>query len=115
VGRPKHKLKRDRQFNVGLTSREHELLQERARAAGMRPVDYGRARLFGEARHRAIAAADNGRHLDPLFQAQLSRLGNNLNQITRRLNVLEVPPPPSLEPLLRHIRALLAKGTSHGS
>jgi hypothetical protein len=114
VARPKHKLKRDRQFNVSLTVREHELLHERAAASGMRPVDYGRARLFGERRTTEFRAA-SGHHLDPLFHAELSRLGNNLNQIARQLNALRQPAPPMLEPLLLQIRDLINKGGAGGS
>jgi hypothetical protein len=105
---------RDRQFNVGLTAHEHKVLLERATALGMRPVDYGRAQLFRERRSFTAREARNGPHLDPLFLAALSRLGNLLNQITRRLNVLEFPAPPSLEPLLQEIRDLITKGQAGG-
>jgi hypothetical protein len=101
--------RRDRQFNVGLTAREYALLHKRAAALGMRPVDYGRARLFsvrtvGDMPERYTP------HLDPLFIARLSRLGNNLNQIARKLHALDVPAPDSLEPLLLEIRDLIRRG-----
>lgn len=112
MGRPPKEIRRDRQFNVGLTAREHELLFARAAHAGTRPVDYARARLFGERHGDAPKLGAPAPHLDPLFVAQLSRLGNLLNQITRRLNTLEFPAPPSLEPLLQEIRALIAKAGS---
>jgi hypothetical protein len=106
MARPKVKEKRDKQLNLKITARELELLRARAAAAGVRPVDYGRARLFAEWRATARQAATP--HLDPLLIAALSRIGNNLNQITRRLNTLDIPAPPSLEPLLREIRTLIA-------
>jgi hypothetical protein len=115
LARSKQRLKRDRQFNVGLTAPEYDLLLSRAAASGMRPVDYGRARLFGERRGVTFTEPDAGSQIDPLFQTHLSRLGNNLNQIARRLNRLGYPPTDSLEPLLREIRALLAKGRASGS
>lgn len=114
MARPKQNISRDRQFNVGLTAREHGLLLERAAACAMRPVDYARARLFAPWRMTARQAA-GAPHLDPLLLAQLSRLGNNLNQIARRLNTLDAPAPPSLEPLLLQIRTLLSRGGLHGS
>ena len=110
MARPKHKMTRDRQFNVALTARELELLHARAAASGKRPVDYGRARLLAERRIAPARAESNGPHLDPLFHAQLLRLGNNLNQIARRLNTFGHPAPPTLEPLLRQIRALINQG-----
>lgn len=114
MGRPTLEIKRDRQFNIGLTAPEHDLLLSRAARAGMRPVDYGRARLFAEWRVNAqdVSAAA---HLDPLFAQQLIRLGNNLNQIARRLNLIGQPAPPALEPLLAEIRRLIAKGVAGGS
>jgi DNA polymerase III delta subunit len=48
------------------------------------------------------------RQLDPLLLVQLSRIGNNLNQIARRLNELALPAPEALEPLLAEIRRILA-------
>jgi hypothetical protein len=114
MARPKQKLKRDRQFNVAVTAHELEMLHARAAARGMRPVDYGRARLFAERRTTEVHAA-GAPHLDPLFLTHLSRLGNNLNQIARRLNTVGQPAPPTLEPLLREIRALLSRRAWGGS
>ena len=109
MGRPPNKIKRDRQFNVGLTAHEHDVLLARAARAGMRPVDYGRSRLLSVRDNGGSGTGAPAPYLDPLFVAQLSRLGNNLNQIARRLNTIELPAPPSLEPLLQLIRSLIAK------
>jgi hypothetical protein len=75
----------------------------------MRPVDYGRARLLGQRGGEAAASGAPAPHLDPLFLVELSRLGNNLNQIARWMNRFRQPAPPSLEPLLQEIRRLIAK------
>jgi hypothetical protein len=109
VVRPKQRIRRDRQFNIKLTEREFELLYTRAAACRMRPVDYGRAHLFSGST-AGSKAAPCAAHLDPLFYAQLSRLGNNLNQIARRLNTQGGSAPSTLEPLLRDIRALINRG-----
>ena len=107
---PSQKIFRDRQFNVAVTSDELALLQRRAAAAGMRPVDYGRARLFAEwkvaARH-----AEHAHHLDPLLIAHLSRIGNNLNQVARLMNTFQRPAPAGLPELLDEIRALIRRAT----
>jgi Bacterial mobilisation protein (MobC) len=105
----KQKSIRSRQFNVAVTRDELKRIHARAAARGMRPVDYGRARLLAEWRAGAPASAP---HLDPLLLAALSRLGNNLNQIARRLNTLDLPAPPTLEPLLREIRGIINGGLS---
>jgi hypothetical protein len=107
MGRPKLFITRDRQFNVGLTAAELAEVQRAARLAGMRPVDYGRAKLLS--RSGRIARTEYSvRQLDPLLLVQLSRIGNNLNQIARRLNELALPVPEALEPLLGEIRSILA-------
>jgi hypothetical protein len=113
VARPKQKTRRDRQFNVSLTAHELDLLRARAARFGMRPVDYGRWQLFSDRPTRAAQPAGRP-HLDPLFLNQLSRLGNNLNQAVRMLNALRHPAPPTLEPLLQEIRALVARGAADG-
>jgi Bacterial mobilisation protein (MobC) len=104
----KQKVIRERQFNVAVTSDELKRIHAHAAARGMRPVDYGRARLLAEWRAGGSTSAP---HLDPLLLAALSRLGNNLNQIARRLNMLDQPTPPTLEPLLREIRAIINTST----
>ena len=112
--RPKQQNPRDRQFNIGLTAREWAQLHRRAAALGMRPVDYGRARLFAEWRVAEAAAASAG-HLDPLLLAQLSRIGNVINQIARRMHVFGQPAPPSLDALLQQVRALISRRIPGGS
>src|ERR1044071_8534516 len=112
MGRPPVEIERNRQFNVGLTPPEHDLLLARAARAGMRPVDYGRAKLLGAADCGIHAHDAPAPHLDPLLLVTLSRLGNNLNQIARRLNTLDLPAPPSLEPLLQMIRSLITRAAA---
>lgn len=114
MGRPQEKIRRDRQLNFSLTAPEFERLQARARAAGMRLVDYGRSLLLrggsAPAPQQFEASVD-----DRLTYQQLRRLGNNLNQIARRLHAFNEPAPPSLEPLLRSIRTILARRGGHDS
>jgi hypothetical protein len=106
MGRPKQNNPRNRQLNIGLTDSERDRLMRRSAAAGMRPVDYARARLFaGRALPEAVTAS--GTHLDPLLLHHLSRIGSNLNQIARQLNALRLPIPLDLEPVLRELRAIL--------
>ena len=118
--RPPIKIRRDQQLNFSLTQDELKGLRGRAEAAGMHLVDFGRDLLL---RRRAPST----RHVDPvrldaentleraarLLTHELRRLGNNLNQIARRLNTRDEPLPPGLEPLLRDIRALLNRGARH--
>jgi len=111
MARPKHNDIRDRQLNLKLTAAEFERLRRRAAASGMRLVDFGRARLLAEWRVTETAVAATP-HLDPLFQAQLSRLGNNLNQIARRMHAFQEPAPPALAPLLDELRTLINRGAS---
>jgi Bacterial mobilisation protein (MobC) len=113
MARPTKKEKRDRQLNIKLTLREIDTVRARASAAGMRPVDYGRAQLLADkpAQSAASAAAP---HLDTLFLVQLSRIGNNLNQIARKFNLTGAHPPAALEQLLAEIRGFIRKGSENG-
>ncbi|RED25770.1 mobilization protein MobC [Rhodopseudomonas thermotolerans] len=95
-------------MNIKLTQREFEFVCQCAAAKGMRPVDYSRARLLTEWQASA-AIVTVGHQGDPAFRVQLSRLGNNLNQIVRRMNSFDEPCPPTLEPLLQDIRTLIIR------
>lgn len=95
-------------MNIKLTEREFEFVCQCAAANGMRPIDYGRARLLTEWRI-SEANVTGGPQSDPAFRVQLSRLGNNLNQIVRRMNTYDEPSPPTLEPLLQEIRTLISR------
>ena len=108
MARPKQNAPRNRQLNIGLTDSEYDRVMRRSGAAGMRPVDYARSRLFaGRAVSEAVVAS--GRHRDPLLLNHLSRIGSNLNQIARALNALRMPVPPELGPVLAELRAILRK------
>jgi hypothetical protein len=111
MARPTKHERRDRQLNLKLTRREFDFVRARAARRALRPVDYARAQLFSERPIRTHAAHG---HLDPLFLLQLSRLGNNLNQIARQLNVTRMPPSEGLGPLLEEIRGLIQKGAADG-
>jgi hypothetical protein len=113
MGRPTKKEKRDQQLNIKLTLREIDFVRARANAARMRPVDYGRALLLAD-RPASRAATNAAPHLDTLFLVQLSRIGNNLNQIARKFNQTGVSPPAALEDLLSAIRELIRKGSGNG-
>lgn len=89
-------------------------MRARASAARMRPVDYGRTQLLAD-RPLPRAASIAAPHLDTLFLLQLSRVGNNLNQIARKFNQTGICPPVTLESLLSDIRELIRKGSGDGS
>lgn len=114
MARPKKEKKRDQQLNLGLTEDELKAVRARAFAAGMRIVDYARHLLLG-GRNASARLDKQPTRIERLVIVQLKRLGNNLNQIARVLNTYPGPAPPSLEPLLRDIRRMLAKGVRHGS
>ncbi|MHB8267432.1 plasmid mobilization relaxosome protein MobC [Bradyrhizobium sp.] len=112
MARPIKHEKRDRQLNLKLTRREFDWICARSARQALRPVDYVRAQLLAD---RPIRSPAKQGHLDPLFLLQLSRLGNNLNQIARRLNVMRLAAPEGLVPLLEEIRNLIRKGAADGS
>lgn len=106
--RPKKIEPRTEQLNIGLTKAEFESIETRARAVGMRPVHFGRYLLTRPEGKTApgVPAENRGQGL---IYVQLSRLGNNLNQMVRHLNTTGDPLPADLEPLLTDIRKILAR------
>ncbi|HVR55684.1 MAG TPA: plasmid mobilization relaxosome protein MobC [Pseudolabrys sp.] len=98
---------RSEQLNLSFTTQELEAITQRARALGMRPAHFGRQALLD---HEGRRTEEGGRNAAIAgIISQLSRLGNNLNQMVKRLHILEVGPPEDAEPLLRDIRQLIAR------
>ena len=96
------------QLNLSLTRDELEDIKRRAEALGMRPVHFARAILLSRTASAAepvTATNQASRHV----HLALSRLGNNLNQAVRKFHETEQCPPADLEPLLKDIRALMAR------
>ena len=108
MNRPRSEL-RSHQLNIGLTESELQRIMRRAEELGMRPVHFGRQALLQAAGVRSVETESN---FDRLVYEQLSRLGNNLNQMARHLNRTGDPLPPDLEPLLSDIRQILGRRKS---
>ena len=108
MGRPKQHSRREKQLNLHLTESEMAWVRARADAAGMRPPDFARAQLLSERPLPTRRGASHG-DLDPLFLIQLSKIGNNLNQIARRFNAHRMPAPGELEAVLETIRRMLRR------
>jgi len=109
MGRPIKSEPRNRQLNFSLTESELETIRQRAAMVGMRPVHFGRGLLLGSGRKAPSARAPES-NVGSLIHAQLVRLGNNLNQMVRHLHETGDPLPADLEPLLRDIRQIIARG-----
>jgi len=106
-GRPRVVDPRTEQLNLSFTTQELEAIKQRARALGMRPAHFGRSALL---KHEGRPSEDSGRNTAFVgIISQLSRLGNNLNQMVRHMHMLHVGPPEDAEPLLRDIRQLIAR------
>ena len=108
MARPRQGEVRDQLVNFRLTLEESVRLRERAARAGQSLSQFSRA--------AALGAGSNTRRrrrpqfaLEPASFHQIRLLGVNLNQIARRLNAQDIPPPPELAPLLADIQAALAK------
>lgn len=112
MSRPQHNERREYQLNLSLTRSELDLLRLRAAAAEMHLVHYSRAVLLSDG---AAPPPPPVAMTDRLTYEQLKKIGNNLNQIARFVNTMRKPPPPSLEPLLADIRAVLNRGQVLGS
>ena len=93
-------------IGIWLTPSEQAELNSAAKLQGACLSTYTREALF---RRSAVIVAATRRNPEAAeIILQLSALGNNLNQIARRLNELALPAPQELEPLLGEIRSILA-------
>jgi hypothetical protein len=113
MARPRQREKRDRQMNLKFTVQERAWIDARAAKTQLEPFEYARAQVLAEKPVPTRRASPH--HLDPLFLTHLSRVGNNLNQIARKMHALNIPPPPSLENLLSTVRELLMQAARDGS
>jgi len=108
MGRPIKSDPRSQQLNLRLTVAELARIKKRAEALGVRPVYLARVLVLGDAAKLTIRREPQS-ITEKLIYAQLSRLGNNLNQLVRHLHQTGDPLPADLEPLLRDIRQILAR------
>jgi hypothetical protein len=94
------KRHRTRQLAVRCTPEELAAIQEKAAASGLATGAFARAAMLGGSgpRARRRTTADKEALLRVL--AQLGRVGNNINQIARRLNTGDTIHLPSLEQAL---------------
>lgn len=75
---------RNEQLRVWLSKEEKELLVENSRAVNLSISDYIRRLINGE-RIIQLASFDTGQMKDFIYE--LNKIGNNLNQITRMINI----------------------------
>ena len=95
--------KRNLHATFRVTEEERKRIRENASAAGLIPSRYMRARALKQ----AIRAPRSVVERDLL--RELSRLGNNLNQLTRLANAGTLPDSASLKARLADIRKLIAR------
>jgi hypothetical protein len=107
MGRPRISEPRRRQLNICLSESELANLERRARAVGMRTIHFSRALLLNPG--KTPTSPSEQPTTNALVYVQLSRLGNNLNQLVRHLHQTGDPLPSDLEPLLRDIRQIIAR------
>ena len=107
MARPRQGEVRDQRVNFRLTLEEALALRARAARAGRSVSDFARAAAL--ARPTEPRRGRRPFAMEPASFHQIRLLGVNLNQIARRLNAQDIPPPPELAPLLAEIHAALRK------
>lgn len=95
-----NKRQRGKQCLVRLTDEEFARLASRAEKAGMATAAFLRAAALGDAGPRAQRRAPADKDALLRILGHLGRIGNNVNQIARRLNTGEAVHLPSLEEAL---------------
>jgi hypothetical protein len=83
--------KRRRQHVVNITFDDTEFMQtqEKASASGLSLAGFGRAAMLGSPGPRARRRPPLNAELLAYAVAQLNRVGNNLNQLNKRLNAVQ--------------------------
>jgi hypothetical protein len=110
MARPRQGEVRDQHVAFRLTLEEAVALRERAARARQSLSDYARhAALVYRSHSGGPREAIHPFAMDSATFHEIRRLGVNLNQIARRLNAQDMPPPPELGPLLADIHAALKK------
>jgi len=92
---PEHKRsgsqKRRRKHVVNITFDDTEFMQtqDKASVAGLSLAGFGRAAMLGSPGPRAVRRPPLNAELLAYAVAQLNRVGNNLNQLNKRLNAAQ--------------------------
>ena len=93
--------KRDVQFLIRITNSEYEIFKSKSTKAGLNMSEYARRILKGE----TVVAAPPV-ELNILIR-EIKRVGSNLNQVLKKLNVLGIAHPLELERCADDIREVL--------
>ena len=94
-------------LRVACTPEEYERITRKAQAAGMSTSSFLRAAGLGKKTPRSKPRAPVDLVMLGKATVEINRVGNNLNQIARALNRMElVPPAPLLQVLKEHAEAL---------
>ena len=78
-------------FRIRLTQKEYETLKKNSSMSGLSMSEYGRRSLIGE----KIVAAPPADFI--VFIREIKRVGSNLNQVLRKLNILGIAHSLELE------------------
>jgi len=97
------KRKRAEQHRIRLTTSERKELNMRAEAAGMSVAAYVRHQALGAPGPRSVKRLPLDAVLVRQLIGQLGYIGNNLNQLTRAVNVGDIVEPRELAPVLREV------------
>ena len=95
---------------IRVTRSEKAHVKQIAAGIPMTLSEYGRLMLFNG--KIEVRQPDT---LDARTFAELSAIGNNLNQMARRFNATDHPPPPHFSSLLDRLDRILTGMIAHGS
>ncbi len=103
--------KRRRQHVVNITFDDMEFMQtqEKASAAGLSLAGFARAAMLGSPGPRARRRPPLNAELLAYAVAQLNRVGNNLNQLNKRLNAAQAAAAGEAAAAIAETRAAIRK------
>lgn len=92
VNKPKYQRKKYKQVKVNFSIDDHLLIQEKANEKGMKLSSFLRyslleSNLINEKRKDDKPKEQKGKIVDPNLLRELNMIGNNFNQISKKLNI----------------------------
>ena len=103
-GKGSEKRQRTETIRLRLTPAEKAVIQQRANAAGKAPPAYLRLAALGDAGPRSMRARPlPAEHAVRDLIGQLGYVGNNLNQLTRAVNMGDLEEPRELATVLSRL------------
>jgi hypothetical protein len=103
MGKQKNRGKRDRMIGVWCDEKEYRFIEKSAEASGISKANYCRKVVLGERSQDSTLGKNGMLKVDVQdIKKELLSVGNNLNQIAKKINTFEQPPNQEILDKIHH-------------